>query len=35
MADREALEMIGGAVDAITVEADRAVGVVPPAPWAR
>jgi lysophospholipid acyltransferase (LPLAT)-like uncharacterized protein len=34
MPDREALEVIGGAVDAATIEADRAVGVVPPPPWA-
>ena len=32
---RDALALIGQAVDAATVEADRAVGVMPPAPWAR
>jgi lysophospholipid acyltransferase (LPLAT)-like uncharacterized protein len=35
MPDREALAKIGEAVDAATIEADRAVGVVPPPPWAR
>ena len=34
MPDREALKRIGEAVDAITVEVDREVGVVPPPPWA-
>jgi lysophospholipid acyltransferase (LPLAT)-like uncharacterized protein len=34
MPDREALARIGEAVDAATIEADRAVGVVPPPPWA-
>jgi lysophospholipid acyltransferase (LPLAT)-like uncharacterized protein len=33
MSDRDALARIGSAVDAITREADRAVGVVPPPPW--
>jgi lysophospholipid acyltransferase (LPLAT)-like uncharacterized protein len=32
--DRKALSMIGEAVDAATLEADRAVGVVAPPPWA-
>jgi lysophospholipid acyltransferase (LPLAT)-like uncharacterized protein len=35
MSDRYALEKIGREVDAITVEVDREVGVVPPPPWAR
>ncbi len=35
MPDAEALEKIGAAVDAITTEVDRLVGVVPPPPWAR
>ena len=35
MPDREALKKIGDAVDAITVEVDREVGVVPPPPWIR
>ena len=34
MPDREALAMIAAGVDAATLEADRAVGVVPPPPWA-
>jgi lysophospholipid acyltransferase (LPLAT)-like uncharacterized protein len=33
MPDREALARIGSAVDEITREVDRAVGVVPPPPW--
>jgi lysophospholipid acyltransferase (LPLAT)-like uncharacterized protein len=32
---REALHRIGSAVDEVTREADRAVGVVPPPPWER
>jgi lysophospholipid acyltransferase (LPLAT)-like uncharacterized protein len=35
MPDGEALKKIGDAVDAITVEVDREVGVVPPPPWMR
>jgi hypothetical protein len=35
MPDREALDRIGKGVDAATIEADRAVGIVPPPPWAR
>jgi lysophospholipid acyltransferase (LPLAT)-like uncharacterized protein len=34
MADRKAMAMIGDAVDAATLEADRAVGVLAPPPWA-
>lgn len=34
MPDRKALAMIGEALDAATIEADRAMGVVPPPPWA-
>jgi len=34
MPDREALRRIGEAVDAATLEADRAVGVAAPPPWA-
>lgn len=34
MPDPEALAMIAAGVDAATLEADRAVGVVPPPPWA-
>jgi len=34
MPDSEALKRIGEAVDAATIEADRAVSVVPPPPWA-
>jgi hypothetical protein len=30
---RKALARIGSAVDEVTREADRAVGVVPPLPW--
>ena len=33
MSSREALQRIGTAVDEVTREADRAVGVVPPPPW--
>jgi lysophospholipid acyltransferase (LPLAT)-like uncharacterized protein len=33
MSSREALQRIGKAVDEVTREADRAVGVVPPPPW--
>jgi lysophospholipid acyltransferase (LPLAT)-like uncharacterized protein len=33
MSSREALQRIGAAVDEVTREADRAVGVVPPPPW--
>jgi lysophospholipid acyltransferase (LPLAT)-like uncharacterized protein len=33
MRSREALHRIGSAVDEMTREADRAVGVVPPPPW--
>jgi lysophospholipid acyltransferase (LPLAT)-like uncharacterized protein len=33
MPSREALHRIGSAVDEMTREADRAVGVVPPPPW--
>jgi len=33
MADEDALARIGASLDAITVEADRAMGVQPPPPW--
>ena len=33
MSSREALQRIGTAVDEVTREADRAVGVVAPPPW--
>jgi len=35
MPDEEALAKIDAAVDGITMEVDRAMGVVPPPPWAR